>query len=234
MPILNTPITTNDQSLDKVLAQNLPALLVFHRDDIDKPLDDAIRKEAKKRAGDVLIVRLDTNDSRDAYVKYGEPPTPALVAITSPKGMRGKRKVISDAERIRPATVRQHLASLVDGTELPDDKPTKTVSDKPVVVSDSNFRQEVLKSDVPVLVDFWAAWCGPCRMVAPHVDELAKEYSGRVKVAKLDVDRNQMTAGSYNVRSIPTFIIFEAGQPAERIVGANPTAIRQAVARYAK
>jgi thioredoxin 1 len=89
-------------------------------------------------------------------------------------------------------------------------------------VTDGTFEEEVLKSDVPVLVDFWAAWCGPCRMVAPIIEELAADYDGRAKVTKLDVDENGDTAGRYGVMSIPTMIIFKGGEEVERLVGARP------------
>jgi thioredoxin 1 len=89
-------------------------------------------------------------------------------------------------------------------------------------VTDSTFQQDVLASSEPVLVDFWAAWCQPCRMVAPIVEEIATENSGKLKVLKLDVDENQNTAMQYNVSSIPTLILFKEGQPVERIVGFNP------------
>ena len=92
----------------------------------------------------------------------------------------------------------------------------------PTVVTDETFSQEVLKSDTPILVDFWAVWCGPCRMVAPVVDEIAREQEGKLKVMKLDVDENQGTAMTYGVMSIPTLILFKGGQPVERIVGFRP------------
>ena len=92
----------------------------------------------------------------------------------------------------------------------------------PTVVTDETFNQEVLKSGTPTLVDFWAVWCGPCRMVAPVVDEIAREQAGKLKVMKLDVDENQNTAMAYGVMSIPTLILFKNGQPVERIVGFRP------------
>jgi len=89
-------------------------------------------------------------------------------------------------------------------------------------VTDSTFRQEVLESNVPVLVDFWAPWCGPCRMVAPVVQEIADQYQGQVKVVKLNTDENPGVASEYGIRSIPTLMIFQAGQRVDMVVGAVP------------
>ncbi|MBW1916629.1 MAG: thioredoxin [Deltaproteobacteria bacterium] len=87
-------------------------------------------------------------------------------------------------------------------------------------VTDTNFENEILKSEVPALVDFWAAWCGPCRAIAPVVEELAKDYAGKLKVAKMNVDENSQTPAKYGIRAIPTLILFKDGNVADQITGA--------------
>jgi len=91
-----------------------------------------------------------------------------------------------------------------------------------IVITNANFETEVLKSTVPVLLDFWAAWCGPCRMVGPFIEQLAEEYSGRIKVGKVNVDEETGLAGSHNIVSIPTFVVYKDGKIANQAVGALP------------
>jgi len=91
---------------------------------------------------------------------------------------------------------------------------------KPIEVTDANFKSEVLESTTPVLVDFWAEWCGPCKMIAPVVEQLATEYAGKLKVGKVDVDSNQQTSMQFGIRSIPTLLVFKNGKVVDQIVGA--------------
>ena len=105
----------------------------------------------------------------------------------------------------------------------------------PVAVTDDDFADQVLQSDTPVLVDFWAEWCGPCRVLGPVIESLSQEYDGRVKVAKVDVDSSQQVAMQYGIRSIPTVMLFDKGQVVDTIVGVRPksdyeTSLRKVIA----
>ena len=95
----------------------------------------------------------------------------------------------------------------------------------PITVTDATFEDDVIKAETPVLVDFWADWCAPCKMIAPIVEELATEYDGTVRFAKLDVDSNPKTATTYGVRGIPTLLIFDDGKPVGQVVGAVPKSV---------
>ena len=95
---------------------------------------------------------------------------------------------------------------------------------EPISVEDNSFEESVIKAETPVLVDFWAPWCGPCKMVAPVVEELAGEYEGRVSFAKVNVDNNPKSATKYGIRAIPTLLIFNNGQPVKQVVGFAPKA----------
>ncbi len=102
-----------------------------------------------------------------------------------------------------------------------------------VTLQDSTFDQEVLKSDLPVLVDFWAVWCGPCKAIAPAVDDIARRYQGKIKVGKMDVDEHQQVPQAFGIRSIPTLLIFKGGKVVGTVVGADKTKLEEAVKKVA-
>ncbi len=102
-----------------------------------------------------------------------------------------------------------------------------------VTLEDGTFDNEVLKSDIPVLVDFWAVWCGPCKAIAPTVDQIASEFKGKVKVGKMDIDKHQAVAQKYNIRSIPTLLVFKGGKVVDTVIGADKTRILDSVKKVA-
>ena len=126
------------------------------------------------------------------------------------------------ARPLRPATRRAQRVVNLRSVARFRQTLFRTRMSSAAAVTDASFDQDVLKSDVPVLVDFWAPWCGPCRMVAPIVDEIAKEFEGRIKVFKLNTDENPNVASQYGIRSIPTLMIFKDGQKVDTVVGAVP------------
>ena len=96
---------------------------------------------------------------------------------------------------------------------------------KPIEITDATFEEEVVNADTPVLVDFWADWCAPCKVIAPIVEELAEEYDGQIKFGKVDVDSNPKVATTYGIRGIPALLIFKAGEPVDQVVGAVPKSV---------
>ncbi len=236
MAVLNTPINTDDDNLKQILRQNLPVALYLYNSNEkpDKPVDDAVSRMAKKYAGEMLIARIDAAANPKTYNQYNSPTTPAIITLT--RALLGK-KIKSQGIAVRPADVRAHVEYLLDKGPNPAQQaeaqaaPTNGASHgkTAVHVSDSSFKKAVLRSDVPVLVDFWAPWCAPCRTIAPFIDKMADEFAGQVKVVKLNVDENPRTAQQFSVQSIPTVIVFRNGAVLERRVGANPGAIRSMI-----
>ncbi len=235
MPVFDTPITTDDHSLERVLAQQLPIVLLLYNGKLSQDLDDALRDAAREHRGELLVVRVDTNQNPDTRERYSYLSIPALVTITPGASIK------SEAGRIRAADVAGHIDHLLYDKPLPkaprteshaahhEDTYRAAYSDQPIAISDATFNREVLESDLPVLVDFWAAWCAPCRSIAPYIDQIAKQYAGRIKVVKLDTEHNPMTSQRFAIQAIPTFIMFKNGREFHRLSGANPGAIQQVV-----
>ncbi len=219
MPVFDTPITTDDRSLSKVLKQSLPVVLYLYNRP-DPALDAAFQQAAKDYAGEILVARVDAQANPETYARYDRPPLPAILTIDG-------GEVESSAGGIRREDVEDHVDFLRGMGPLPRETAAQAEAraasgTAPFPVTDKSFQRDVLDSDVPVLVDFWAPWCGPCHMVAPVLDELSRVYAGKIKVAKLNVDENRLRASQYQAMSIPMLLIFKGGVPVGKLVGAHP------------
>jgi thioredoxin 1 len=227
----DTPITTSDQSLDRVLAAGLPVALVFLNGSAPLALEEAMNRLARENAGQLLVVRTDVKDSPEAARRYQVQMTPAVVTVRD-------GQILTQASSITGSDLEKHIAYLLGKGPKPEIPRPATAAEgrrpsgKPLVVTDATFDREVLRASEPVLVDFWAPWCGPCRMTEPIVEKLAGELSGRLRVAKVNVDENPGIAARYNVQGIPTMLIVKNGQVIDRWSGALPEpAMRSRVAQ---
>lgn len=249
---IDTPIHTNEQSIERVLSAGAPALLVFWRrgSALCQQIEPGLARLAKAYAGRALIAKIDMADSPALARRFGVAQLPGLVFV------RGGQSVAQADGAAPEAALDAWMRYMTEGGARPPlpGGPSEPISDRaapapeptsanrqaagnqaaqPITLTDANFDRIIGTSDKPVLVDFWAAWCGPCRAVAPTVERMAEEFAGRAVVAKLNVDENPHTARRFGISGIPALYIFRRGQVVERLVGAQPaSALRQALTRH--
>ena len=232
--VFDAPIVTNDQSVDRLFAASLPVLLVFWRGrNIPDSLNQRMVSLAEQKAGDLLIARINVEDNPQTATQFDVSETPLLIGVVN--GHEVQRSTVgSPADLDTVVRILLGEQSDLSGDQTVnrlDKKVYRSIDTRPLTVVDADFEQKVLRSDLPVLVDFWAPWCAPCQMIAPVLDRLAREYAGRIRVAKVNVDNNPHMAGVYGVQGIPTLLIFKNGRVVERLVGALPEQHLQAKIR---
>jgi thioredoxin 1 len=255
MPI-DAPIHVNEANLPRVLGAGLPVLLVFWRREC-APCDQlapSLERLAKNTAGRALIAKINVADEPRLAQRYGVDRLPTIVFTKDGQEIGKALGAASEAElaawldyligvkSARPPVPSGPSMPLPGSTSAPPPsaaaQPGNAAAGEtgsaahPITVTDATFDQLIRAGQTPVLVDFWAEWCGPCKMIAPAVADLAREFAGRVVVGKLNVDENPRTASRYGVMSIPTLLIFKNGQVVDQIVGAQPAPVlRQRLAR---
>ncbi len=249
----STPIHTNEQSIDRVLQTGLPVVLVFWRKDCAPcaELNPVLDRLASSYVGKMLFAKVDASDNPGLVRRYSITHLPSIVVV------RDSRVQAQATGAASETSLRSWLGALLKGGALepapggpsitlagaprPSDRPRPQPAPgprptngaiKPTELTDATFDRLIAQNDRPVLVDFWAPWCGPCRVIAPAVEQLARDFAGRAAVAKLNIDDHPRIAQRYGIQSIPAVYIFRGGKVVDRVIGAQPAGVlRQALER---
>jgi thioredoxin 1 len=216
------PVNVTDAAFERAVLQAdrpVVAALWSRGDDRAERLREVLEATARRYAGEVRAVGLEAGDAPQTHARYEVDALPQFLFFRGGR-LVARARGLPTGEEIRPWV--EYLLGRGPEPVARGPAPEPAAATHPVAVTDGDFEQVVLAAQMPVVVDFWAAWCGPCRMIGPVVERLAAEYSGRLLVAKLDVDENPRTAQRYGVMSIPTLILFKDGQEVDRVIGALP------------
>jgi thioredoxin 1 len=255
----NTPIHTNTQSIDRVLQAGLPVLLAFWGKDCEpcEQLNPALDSIAAAQAGKALVAKVDANANPELAQRFNVTALPSLIMV------RDGRVQARATGAAPESSVRTWVERWLSGAEAPapsgpsipiggerrtssaPPRPSaprapqpspegpRSGSTEPMTLTDRSFEQVVRQNEQPVLVDFWAPWCGPCRMIAPAVEQLARDFAGQAIVGKLNIDEYPAIAQRFGIQSIPAVFVFRRGQVVERVIGAQPaTVLRQALQKH--
>lgn len=219
------PINVTDAAFDRaVLTADQPVVAIFwsRQDAKAEQLRKTAEATAEEYAGEVRVARMEAGDAAQTRARYDVDALPEFLFFRDGQLVARARGYPSQ-DALRPWV--EYLLERGPAPAARQKAAQEPPSAQPVNVTDASFDRVVLQAGKPVLVDFWAAWCGPCRMVAPTIEKLAAEFAGQAIVAKLDVEANPATAQRYRAMSIPTLIFFEGGQEVDRLVGAQPEAV---------
>jgi thioredoxin 1 len=223
---------TTSAALDDALNTDLPVLLlIWNGESLRSDVKTELEKAAREQAGRILVVKADASQAPEIGERYELGKHPLLIGW-----LRGE--VLARRSRPWNTDVQGMVEMLLTHAPAREAEPApekKVVNGKPVKVTDKTFEKEVIQSDLPVLVDFWAEWCGPCKQVAPILDKLSAEFAGTVKIAKVDVDANPGLTQAFRIMSIPTMMFVKNGKIVGQQAGALPEHIlRDAIQQLVK
>ncbi|MCB0064541.1 MAG: thioredoxin [Caldilineaceae bacterium] len=242
---IHSVIHTNQQSIDRVLQAGLPVALVFwgKGQAVDAQWETVLTNAAETEAGRILIAKVNVDEEEPLRQRFQIQAVPAISVVK-----QGQVEATLPPNTT-PAQLAEWLRYMARGGARPDVPQARTAhtttqrtpsqsssqgSAHPITLTDTNFDQ-IIQGEQPVLVDFWAPWCGPCRMVAPAVEETARKFQGRAVIGKLNVDENQRIAQRYQIMGIPALYIFQRGQVVDQMVGVQSAqTLQQHLARYTK
>jgi thioredoxin 1 len=225
--VFDAPIITNDQSFERLLNAQMPVLFLFWQGStLPEPINQAMIRLADEEAGELIVAKINVEENPAAARHFGVQRPLVLIGVED-------GQEITRVDQPGAADIERHAQFLLGKGPRPEARRASAPrganggasngnASHPVPVTDATFDQMVLHAGMPVVVDFWAPWCGPCHALAPTLDKLARDFAGRVRIAKVNVDQNPHYAGMYSVQGIPTLLLIKDGKVADRLVGVTP------------